>query len=193
MDKSHGYEDIAAIFIKGRGQAVNGVGASSVRNWAKTLPRHSIVLDIGCGTGIPVSKILIREGFTVYGLDASPSMVEAFKQNFPGNRVACEAAEDSSFFDLKFDAVISWGLLFLLPQDAQGIVIRKAAGALKRGGKFLFTSPPKPVHWDDAMTGQPSMSLGAEKYRELLEASGLSLIEEFEDEGENHYYHSVKT
>jgi len=193
MDRSHGYEDIAAIFIKGRGQAVHGVGASFVRNWAKTLPKHSTVLDIGCGTGIPVSKILIQEGLTVYGLDASPSMVEAFKQNFPGNRVVCEAAEDSSFFDLKFDAIIAWGLLFLLPQDVQEIVIKKAADALETGGKFLFTSPPKPIDWNDAMTGQHSMSLGAEKYKELLMASGLLLIEEFEDEGENHYYHCMKT
>jgi hypothetical protein len=42
------------------------------------------------------------------------------------------------------------------------------------------------------MTEQHSTSLGAEKYKELLTASGLSLIEEFEDEGENHYFDAVK-
>lgn len=48
------------------------------------------------------------------------------------------------------------------------------------------------VDWDDAMTGRRSASLGSEKYQELLSASGLSLIEEFEDEGGNHYFNAIK-
>ena len=39
---------------------------------------------------------------------------------------------------------------------------------------------------------QPSESVGARKYKELLTASELSLLEEFEDEGENHYFNAVK-
>jgi hypothetical protein len=42
------------------------------------------------------------------------------------------------------------------------------------------------------MTDQPSISLGAERYRELIAASGLSLIDEFKDEGENYHFSSVK-
>jgi 2-polyprenyl-3-methyl-5-hydroxy-6-metoxy-1,4-benzoquinol methylase len=98
MDKSHGYEGIAPIFIKGRGQAVNGIGKLKVLNWARTLPSHCTVLDLGCGTGIPVSKIFIDQGMTVYGIDASPTMVEAFKKNFPNTIIACEGVEDSFFF-----------------------------------------------------------------------------------------------
>ena len=192
MDKSNGYEDISTIFIQGRGQAVHGIGASSVRAWAKTLKTGSIVLDLGCGTGIPVSKILIDEGMMVYGVDASPSMVKAFRQNFPDMPIACEAAEDSSFFDQKFDAIISWGLLFLLSEETQIMLLKKAATALKPGGKLLFTTPYKAIVWNDAMTGQRSVSLGAEKYKELISSSGLSLIGEFEDVGENHYYDAVR-
>src|SRR5436190_7357511 len=192
MDKSNGYEQIATIFLKGRGQAVNGIGKLHVRNWARTLPANSTVLDLGCGTGIPISKVLIDEGMTVYGIDASPTLVKAFQQNFPNTPVACEAAEDSLFFHRKFDAVIAWGLIFLLPADVQEKVIQKAANALQTGGKLLFTSTAKKIDWKDAMTEQHSTSLGAEKYKELLTASGLSLIEEFEDEGENHYFHAIK-
>ena len=192
MDKSNGYESIAAIFINSRGQAVNGIGSLTVRNWVKKLPLHSVVLDLGCGTGIPVSKILMEGEMTVYGVDASPSMVEAFKKNFPNAPVVCEAAEESLFFNRKFDVIVSWGLLFLLPKEAQETVIQKAANALQPGGRFLFTAPPLNIHWKDAMTEQDSISLGAEKYKELLTASGFSLIAEFEDEGENHYYDSIK-
>ncbi|ACT95389.1 hypothetical protein Dfer_4186 [Dyadobacter fermentans DSM 18053] len=49
------------------------------------------------------------------------------------------------------------------------------------------------MKWNDAITSVESISLGAEQYEALLTESGLSLIEEFDDEGENHYYHAVKS
>jgi hypothetical protein len=36
------------------------------------------------------------------------------------------------------------------------------------------------------MTGLESLSLGAEQYRKLLGTVGISVAEEYEDEGENH-------
>lgn len=192
MDKSNGYEDVAKIFIKVRGQTVNGIGTSSVRNWVRTLPQDSTILDLGCGTGFPIAKVLIDEGVTVYGVDASPTLAKAFQRNFPNAPIVCEAVEDSLFFNRKFDGIIAWGLLFLMPKEVQAKVIQKAANALKTGGKLLFTAPYKKTDWKDIMTGQHSTSLGAKMYKELLSASGLSLIEKFEDEGENHYYNAVK-
>jgi 2-polyprenyl-3-methyl-5-hydroxy-6-metoxy-1,4-benzoquinol methylase len=192
MDKSNGYERIAKAFIKGRGHSVNGIGASTVRAWAKSLSKPSTVLDLGCGTGIPISKVMVDEGLTVYGIDASPTMVEAFAENFPNAPVICESVENSQLFNRKFDAVICWGLIFLLPEDVQVKVIRKAAEALHRGGRLLFTSPSQEIEWNDIMTGMPSRSLGAEKYKKLLHACGMLLIGEFEDEGENHYFDAMK-
>ena len=60
------------------------------------------------------------------------------------------------------------------------------------GGRLLFTSTAKPAVWNDAMTGLESLSLGAEQYRKLLEAVGISVAEEYEDEGENHYFDAFK-
>lgn len=193
MNTYQGYEEQAANFIQHRGQASNGVGSSSVRDWAKSLPKGSHVLDLGCGTGIPISKVLIEEGLSVYGIDASPSLVEAFQQNFPNTPVACESVEESSFFNRKFDGIIAWGLMFLLPEQSQHLLIEKAANALQTGGRFLFTSPYQIAEWNDILTGQLSISLGVEKYRELLSAAGFNQIKEFDDEGENHYYDAVKS
>lgn len=192
MDKSNGYEGIAPFFIKTRGQALNGIGTSSVLNWARTLPVNATVLDLGCGTGIPISKILMDEGMRVYGIDASSTMIKAFQENFPTTIVACESIEDSCFFNRTFDAIIAWGVFFLLSQTAQAKLIQKVAAALPPGGQLLFTSPRMPVEWMDAMTGQRSVSLGADKYKELLSIWGFSTLEEFMDEGENYYYSAVK-
>jgi 2-polyprenyl-3-methyl-5-hydroxy-6-metoxy-1,4-benzoquinol methylase len=91
------------------------------------------VLDLGCGTGIPISKILMDEGMRVYGIDASPTIVRAFRENFPTTSVACESIEDSFFFNRTFDAIIAWGVFFLLSQTAQERLIPKVADALSKG------------------------------------------------------------
>ena len=42
------------------------------------------------------------------------------------------------------------------------------------------------------MTGRPSVSLGADAYRQLADTAGLVLLGEADDEGENHYYMTFK-
>src|SRR5512133_83658 len=114
-DRSNGYEGIAAEFLAGRGRAPStAVGTREVRNWARTLPPGAAVIDLGCGSGLPITKVLVSEGLNVYGVDASPSFVHAFRRNLPEIPVVCEAVEDSSFFDRTFDGVLAWGLIFLL-------------------------------------------------------------------------------
>jgi SAM-dependent methyltransferase len=191
-DESNGYEDIADLYIKGRGEAVNGIGSSTVRTWAQTINRSSVILDIGCGTGIPVTKILLDEGLTVYALDASPTMVEAFRRNFPNVPVACESVEKSTFFNRTFDGIIAVGLVFLLSEETQRLLIAKMAAALNPGGKLLFTAPLDKVEWKDVMTEQLSRSLGADEYRKLIAATGLSIVEESDDEGGNHYFNAIR-
>jgi SAM-dependent methyltransferase len=192
IDESNGYESIADIYINGRGQAINGVGSSTARVWARTFKRKSVVLDIGCGTGIPVTKILLDEGLSAYALDASPKMVEAFRQNFPDVVVACESVERSTFFNRSFDGIISVGLMFLLSEQSQRALIPKMAAALNPGGKLLFTAPLYKMEWEDAMTEQLSRSLGAEQYRELIALAGLSIVDEVDDEGGNHYFNAIR-
>ena len=192
MDLSNGYEKIAERFIKHRQQDVNEIGASAVREWAKSLAPNSAVLDLGCGSGIPISKVLVEAGMKVYGIDASPAMVKRFRGNFPDVLIACEAVENSDFFDQKFGAIVAWGLIFLLKKDIQESLIQKVSEALRSGGRFLFTSPYQKTQWEDIMTGRTSRSLGAESYRNIISTSGLSLIEEFEDQAGNYYFSSVK-
>jgi SAM-dependent methyltransferase len=130
----------------------------------------------------------MERGFAVLGVDASARMFAAFRERFPIAHAECAAVEDSGFFNRKFDGIVAWGLMFLLPAGAQALVIRKAARALKPGGRFLFTSPPQAVTWPDALTGRASVSLGVEEYRRILCAEGLLLAGQRTDEGENHYY-----
>jgi 2-polyprenyl-3-methyl-5-hydroxy-6-metoxy-1,4-benzoquinol methylase len=188
-DRSNGYENLADTFIRTRNTKI---GAATIEMWSKTLPPKSPVLDMGCGPGIPVSRVLDREGFVLYGIDASAKMIAAYHERFPTAQTECSTAEESQFFHRTFDGIVAWGVIFLLSVPNQTTVIAKVAQALNPGGRFLFTSPREATKWHDALTGLPSVSLGREGYKQLLYVQGLVLLGEHTDEGDNHYYSVLK-
>jgi cyclopropane fatty-acyl-phospholipid synthase-like methyltransferase len=81
--------------------------------------KDASILDLGCGTGVPISRTLIERGFNLYGVDASACMIAAFRDRFPSVPVEFAAAEDPDFFNRAFDGVVAWGLFFLLSADVQ--------------------------------------------------------------------------
>ncbi len=187
-DPSNGYERNAADFIEVR----SGIGAGMVAAWARALPAAAAILDLGCGSGVPIAETLVNAGCEVYAVDASPTMVAAFRARFPQLAVQCADVEDADFFGRSFDGIVAWGLIFLLDAGAQRRLIAKIAGALRSGGSLLFTAPRVACSWPDVMTGQTSISLGLDEYRRQLEAGGLTLVGTETDEGDNHYYRAVK-
>lgn len=194
MDRSNGYESVSEEFLAGRGgrSRSTGIGVKEVRKWARTLPHSSNVIDLGCGSGFPITAVLVEEGLQVFGVDAAPSFVAAFQCNLPGTPIICEAVQESRLFDRTFDAVLAWGLMFLLKAEDQHRLIQRFSEILAPGGHLLFTATAKPAVWNDAMTGLESLSLGAEEYRTRLGAVGILVATEYEDEGENHYFDAFK-
>ena len=190
-DGSNGYEGIADLYIAGRGTRArvgDSVGAAVVKAWAEAFPAGATVLDLGSGPGEPSTRILQEAGLTTYAVDASPTMVAAFRERFPGVPIERNTVQASEFFNRTFSGVLAWGLLFLLEPAAQALVIEKVARALEPRGRFLFTAPRLPLEWLDAMTGRRSQSLGEHAYEQLLRDAGLRWVAAAEDEGENHYY-----
>ena len=185
-DPSNGYEAVAAEFMRRRRES--GIGVATVRRWSLALAPGATLLDLGCGHGVPLAMTLIDDGFNVYGIDASPTLAAAFRSRFPDTHVACEAVEGSGFFGRTFDAVLAIGLIFLLDADTQRDLIRKVAQALAPRGRFLFTSPRDACAWTDVLTGRTSLSLGADGYKAVLASAGLTLLGEYLDEGDNHYF-----
>ncbi len=196
QDGSNGYEDVADIYIAGRGtrsSAGDSIGADVVKAWAADLPAGTTVLDLGSGPGEPSTRILQEARLTPYAVEASPTMAAAFRARFPGVPIELNTVEASEFFNRRFGGVLAWGLLFLLDPLSQRFVIEKVARALEPKGRFLFTAPRQPLEWFDAMTGHRSYSLGERTYERLLRDADLAWIASAEDEGGNHYYFAENT
>ena len=188
-DAANGYETAASDFISRRSPHI---GVATVRSWARSLPPGASILDLGCGHGVPITKALLDDRFEVFGIDASPTLTSSFRARFPCAQVRCEPVESSRLFDRAFDGVIAIGLMFLLSPQTQADLLRKAAAALNPGGRLLFTSPAQQCRWNDGLTGCESVSLGADTYKALLTSAGLTVVGEYVDEGENHYYDAVR-
>ncbi|KQN07185.1 class I SAM-dependent methyltransferase [Sphingomonas sp. Leaf25] len=186
-DPSLGWEAVAPDFAAVR----SGVGAEIVRRWSRHLPPGGSVLDIGCGTGMPVATTLADAGFALYGIDPSPTMLARFRAQVCHADAACEAVQDSRFFDRRFDGIVMIGVLFLLPEAAQQAAIHRIGRALLPGGRLLFTAPRMACRWTDSLTGQPSQSLGEARYRALLADAGCCLTDIVRDAGGNDYVDAV--
>ncbi len=191
-DKSNGYEEIAQIYIAGRGRSVSGIGPSVVTGWSKTLPDGATVLDLGCGTRVPITKTLIERGLNVYGIDPAPSMIAAFRARFPTISVECAAVEDSDFFGRTFEGVAARGPILSPGRGGPTRIDREDRRCPPQRGQTAVHCPQQFCTWTDGMTDRPSISLGHDLYRNALEAEGLSLVETVLDVGENYYYFAQK-
>lgn len=140
------------------------------------LPAGGHVLDLGCGTGKPISEWFIAEGFRVTGLDFSPAMLEIARDRWPDGDWR---EKDMRSLDLpeRFDGIIAWNSFFHLTPDDQRTCIARIATHLRPGGSFLTTVGPRagPV---GGMVGDEAVyhaSLSPADYASCLEANDLRL------------------
>jgi 2-polyprenyl-3-methyl-5-hydroxy-6-metoxy-1,4-benzoquinol methylase len=187
-DGANGYEEYAEIFMRARNSRI---GLSVMRKWASQLAPGSELLELGCGHGV-ISQVLLEAGVKLSVVDASPTLLREFQNRFPDVEVECSTAQASELLSRKYDGVVAWGLIFLLAETEQRLVLRRAADALRPHGRLVFTAPNEALTWNDSITEMPSLSLGATVYEALLRDLGLDVSSGVIDEGGNCYYEGIK-
>lgn len=179
-------------------QRTDATGVPEVTALLASLPPNVTVLDVGCGNGLPLTRVLIDHGCQVVGVDSSRNMLARFTANFPAVPAICSPIQDCDLTGRTFDAAVAWGVLFFLPRAEQVRAIAKVASVLKPGGLFLFTSGDE----DDAapFEGEPMngvrffyYSFTKDDYRDILREHGLTLEQTQIDKGDNLYYLARKT
>ncbi|MEM8982138.1 MAG: class I SAM-dependent methyltransferase [Pseudomonadota bacterium] len=188
-DSVQAYESHAHEFTRCRSPSIGG---DVVDRWARSLAPGADVLELACGSGVPVTAALVGAGVTVSAIDASPTLVAEFASRFPDVPVRCQRVQDGDWYDRSFAAVICIGLIFLLEEADQLALIERVAAVLEPGGRFLFTAPVELGTWDDILTGHPCRSLGVDRYRAALESAGFEVIDTLVDSGGNNHYDAIR-
>jgi len=120
-------------FIYGRYQVFEEVDSI-----LHTLPKNSLVLDLGCGTG-HFANYILRQGFQVHAIDPSANMLRLARDNFPEIHFKEGIAQDLNFPDQFFDLVISIEVLRYLDEADVRKSYEEIFRVLKPGGKMLVT------------------------------------------------------
>ena len=102
------------------------------------LPRHSRILDAGCGPGRIAGELHAR-GHDVVGVDVDPALIAAAEADYPGPRYAVADLASLELDDAPFDAAVLAGnvLVFVAP-DSEPEVLRRMAAYVRPDG-FVIT------------------------------------------------------
>ncbi len=134
-----GYDEISCAYRDDVGAANTGYPL-----WLQThlLPRlspsSSRVLDLGCGNGVPATRML-AERFDVTGVDISDVQIARARQLVPEATFLRADMASVQFPSASFDAVVSFFALIHVPVEEQPEILRRISVWLRPGGFFLAT------------------------------------------------------
>ncbi|KAK4893087.1 hypothetical protein LTR27_008427 [Elasticomyces elasticus] len=159
------------------------------------LKPRSRVLDVGCGTGVPVSSMLAEADMDVTGIDIAPSMIEIARSKVKGEFLVADCLEYQP--QGTFDAIyIIYSQLSLTYADVHAMVFRLAK-SLSVGGLLVVgqdaaddhVSQDDP-HWDETHSyaedfnlpfwGKPfkTLLLSRQGQLDFLSSMGLDIVSE---------------
>jgi len=104
--------------------------------------RRVSILDLGCGPGAHL-WYLAREGFSAYGIDASPTAIEQARGRLDADGLSAELRVGDLvelrqvFPDVRFDAVVEMAALQCNRLAAVERIVDQAHDLLKPGGRML--------------------------------------------------------
>jgi ubiquinone/menaquinone biosynthesis C-methylase UbiE len=152
-------------------------------------PGGARVLDLGCGSGVPMARALAAAGHRVTGVDISEVQVRRAREAVPAAEFVRADATRLDFPYGGFDAAVSLYALIHIPLAEQPPLLAKLARWIRPGGTLLA------ITGHTAYTGTDEDWLGggtpmwwshadAATYRTWLDAAGFAVErEEFVPEG----------
>lgn len=175
-------DDVIAVYRRHAGAWTTARGskldeAAWLDKFAALLPTGGQVLDLGCGSGIPIASELVGRGLSVTGVDSSPEMIALFQANFPTQKAVLADMRDLAL-GMSFSGVIAWDSFFHLPPHAQRAMFPLFEKHAKSSAALMFTSGPAHGEVVGELEGDPlyHASLDPAEYRLLLEESGFKVV-----------------
>ena len=170
------YQENALAWDRQRGRDLHEL--SWLERFADLLPAGGNIIDIGCGSGEPISRHLIERGFALTGVDSSDALIGLCRARFPDHEWI---VDDMRRLDLgrRFDGLIGWHSVFHLAAADQRRMFPRFAAHAKPGAALMFTSGSEAGKTYGEWQGEPlhHASLDPEEYEALLVENGFELVE----------------
>ena len=89
-----------------------------IDQFASLVAPGGAILDLGCGTGEPISRRLSEANLKVTGVDSSTALIELCRTRMP-EQTWLVGDMRTIALDTRFDGIIAWHSFFHLPPDDQ--------------------------------------------------------------------------
>ena len=141
------------------------------------LPSGGEVLDLGCGSGVPIAQYLLEQNFQVTGVDAAPAMVNISASRFPQGKWIVMDIRSLSLSH-RFDGIAGWDSFFHLDPAEQRAALKVFCRHLKQNGALLLTIGHKAGEVLGIVDGQQvyHASLDPAEYQEILTSAGFAKV-----------------
>jgi SAM-dependent methyltransferase len=139
-----GWDQVSTIYRPPSGTAdIFGHSFLDYEDWLNPLmvelPRHSSVLDLGCGCGVPTAQELARH-FQVTGVDISDVQINRARRLVPTARFLPADMTRIQFPDESFAGITCLYALIHVPLSEQRILLERIHEWLVTGGLLLVTT-----------------------------------------------------
>jgi SAM-dependent methyltransferase len=138
-----GYDAISRTYRDddGRANAETDEDTDRYARWVDDLSQliepRARILDLGCGAGVPATKLLTEKNFDVLGLDISAVQIERARCLVPGAKFQQADMVTWEPEPASFDAVVSLYALIHVPLADQRALLPKIRRWLRPGGYLL--------------------------------------------------------
>jgi SAM-dependent methyltransferase len=130
-----GYDAIAAQYLAAR--RIDSNQLAFLSELPDRLPSGAMVLDAGCGAGIPVTRWL-SERFTVTGVDISEEQIRLARRFVPQATFLWQDITTLGFAAESFDAICSLYAVIHIPRDEHRPLLQNFYRLIKPGGFLLL-------------------------------------------------------
>jgi ubiquinone/menaquinone biosynthesis C-methylase UbiE len=173
-----GYDAMADAYLGWAARIEGDPRARFLDEFTNRLADGARVLDLGCGAGMPSTRMLAQR-FDVVGVDISEGQLELAREHVPQATFIHGDIAETSFADASFAGVVALYSISHLPRDEHAVLFRSIARWLEPGGLFLATlSAGETQDWCGEWLGVPMFFSGhdADTNRALLTTAGFALL-----------------
>jgi SAM-dependent methyltransferase len=174
-----GYDRIAERYSEWTGETLIDERARFVALLFERLAAGASILELGCATGVPTTRELVKR-FAVTGVDISARSIALAKQQVPEATFKHADMTQLNFPSASFDAVIAFYSITHVPREEHAQLLQDIATWLRPGGLFVASlgAGDDPGGIEDDWLGAPMYfsAFDSATNRRLVQEAGMELI-----------------